>query len=61
MKLEDRSVILWVGVLLLTLAGLLLGVWLGARGAGSGFLGGLLGLVIGFVVGVFGARWTLGR
>lgn len=60
MDLQDRSVILWLGVLLLSLAGLFFGVEVGIR-AGSGFLGGLLGLLIGFAVGVFGARWTLGR
>lgn len=60
MAAQDRSVILWIGVLLLSLAGLFFGVEIGIR-AGSGFLGGLVGILVGFAVGVFGARWTLGR
>lgn len=60
MNPEDRSVVLWVAVLLVTVAGLLLGVELGIR-AGSAVIGGLLGILLGFFVGVFGARLTLGR
>lgn len=60
MDLDNRSIILWIGVLLVSLAGLFFGIEVGIR-AGSGFVGGLLGLLVGFTVGVFGARWTLGR
>lgn len=61
MNLEDRSVVLWIAVLFVTLAGLFVGADLGIRAGGSGFFGGLFGLILGFAGGVFGARWTLGR
>ena len=61
MNLGDRSAWLWLGVMLLTIGGLVLGAGLGIRAGGSGFLGGIIGLSFGFFAGVFGARWTLGR
>lgn len=65
MSLEDRSVILWIGVMLVTLSGLFFGVEIGIRllggGAFGGLIGGLLGLAAGFLIGVVGARWALGR
>lgn len=65
MGLEDRSVILWIGVMCITLSGLFFGIEIGrfilAGVPGGGLIGGLLGLGAGFAVGVFGARWALGR
>lgn len=60
MSRDNLTVILWIAIVLVSLAGLFFGVELGIR-AGSGCLGGLMGLVLALVVGVLGARWSVRR
>lgn len=60
MNLDNRSVWLWIGVLLFTLAGAFFGAVIGVP-AGHGFEAILIGVVLGFCLGVYGARKSIGR
>lgn len=60
MRPINRSVWLWMGILLCTLAGAFFGAVLGVPND-RGFAGVLIGLVCGFAVGIYGARKSVGR